>query len=126
MTAHRTRRIAVLAAFALAAGAGIAAVAYAHTAVVASSPARSSTAKTTISRVTVTFKDRLKSGTLRVTGPGNRVVSRGRGSLDPRNPKRVVVALRRPLRPGTYSVTWRVDILGDHAQSGKYSFRLRR
>lgn len=130
MNAHRsdirTARRAGVALLATTALAAAAATALAHTKVVASSPASGSTAKTTISRATVTFLNRLDRGTLRVVGPGGRTVSAGRGALDPRNPRRVVVRLRRPLRPGGYRAHWRVEITNDHPQRGSFSFRLRR
>lgn len=125
-TILRITGVAALAASAAAALAVAVAVAVAHTKVVASSPASNSTAKTTISRVTVTFLSRLDRGTLRVVGPGKRTVSVGKGALDPRNPKRVVVRLAKPLKPGGYRAHWNVDISGDHPQRGSFAFKLRR
>lgn len=111
---------------ALATIAGGASVAVAHTDVQATSPAGGTTAATSLTRVTVTFDGPLRRGTVRVVGPGNRVVSRGSGGRDPRNIRRLLVALRGPLRAGAYRATWTIVAADGHAQKGSFRFRLRR
>ena len=69
---HRWRSISIVAtALAL----GVATIALGHTEVASTSPASGATAKTSIKQVTVTFTAPLRRGTLRVVGPGGKVVS---------------------------------------------------
>jgi methionine-rich copper-binding protein CopC len=123
MITLRHRTVAVLAS-ALALGG--AATASAHTEVTSTSPASGATAKTTIARVTVTFTGKVRSGTLRVTGPGGKVASASSGGPDPRNPSRLLVGLKRSLKPGSYTARWTVVALDGHKQKGAFTFKLRR
>lgn len=121
--AQLARRTAALAS-ALALGG--AAIASAHTEVKATSPAGGATAKTTLSRVTVTFTGSLASGKLRVTGPGGKVASLSGGGRDPRNPSRLLVGLRGSLKPGSYTASWSVVAADGHKQKGAFRFRLKK
>lgn len=116
----------VLAALAAAVLATAAATALAHTKVASMSPKAGSTARTTVDRVTVTFNGLLRRGTLRVVGPGSKVVSIGTGGRDPRNVKRLLVPLRRSLRAGSYKASWTILAADGHRQKGSFRFRLRR
>jgi methionine-rich copper-binding protein CopC len=120
---RRARRIAALASV-LALGA--AAIASAHTEVKATSPASGGTAKTTTSRVTVTFTGPVTRGTLRVTGPGGKLVSLSSGGRDPRNTSRLLVGLKGSLRPGSYTASWSVVATDGHTQKGSFRFKLKR
>jgi methionine-rich copper-binding protein CopC len=102
------------------------AVAIAHTDIKSTNPPRGGKAKTSIRTVSVTFAGQIRRGTLRVTGPGNRVVSNGKGGRDPRNVKRLLVALNGSLKPGKYSARWSMVAADGHAQHGSFGFRLRR
>jgi methionine-rich copper-binding protein CopC len=123
MITSRHRTIAVLVS-ALALGGAV--TASAHTQVRSTSPTSGGTAKTTLSRVTVTFTGQVRSGTLRVVGPGGKVVSAGGGGSDPRNPTRLLVGLKRSLKPGSYTARWTVVAEDGHKQKGSFSFKLRK
>lgn len=115
--------VAALAAAALAA-ALLAPSASAHDEVVATSP--SGTAKTTQKRVAVLFGGPIRSGTLRVTGPAGGKVSKGSGGRDPRNVKRLVVALKAGLVAGRYTTKVRWTAADGHQQEATFRFRLER
>jgi methionine-rich copper-binding protein CopC len=120
---HHIHLIAVLAS-ALVLGAATAASA--HTEVKSTSPAGGATVKSTLTKVTVTFTGELKRGTLRVTGPGGKVVSAGDGGRDPRNTSRLIVGLKRSLKPGSYTASWTVVAADGHKQKGSFHFKLRK
>ena len=101
------------------------AAASAHSEVVATSPKAGGTASTKVTKVTVTFSGPVRSGTIRVTGPGG-VVSVGRGGSDPRNVNRLTVALKRGLKAGRYTAAWTARAADGHAQRGSFRFRLKR
>jgi methionine-rich copper-binding protein CopC len=123
MRTDRSAAVAAVAAIAVATGVP---AALAHTEVSSTSPAGGATAKTTIRSVSVTFGGPLKSGTLRVTGPGGSVASVGAGARDPRNVKRLLVGLKRSLRPGSYGASWKATAADGHRQHGSFRFTLRR
>lgn len=102
------------------------AAALAHSEVVSTSPKSSGSASTKITKVTVTFSGPMRSGTIRVTGPGGGVVSIGRGGSDPRNVNRLTVSLKRGLKVGRYTATWTAKAADGHAQRGSFRFRLKR
>jgi copper resistance protein C len=122
MRSHRWRSISILATTLALGGASIAA---AHTEVASTSPASGATAKTSIKQVTVTFTGELQRGTLRVTGPGGKVVSAG-GGRDPRNVKRLLAGLKGSLKPGSYQASWTVTAPDGHRQKGAFQFKLKR
>jgi methionine-rich copper-binding protein CopC len=122
MIMSRQNTIAVLAS-ALALGG--AAPASAHTEVKSTTPASGGTAKSTLARVTVTFTGAVRSGTLRVVGPGGKVVSTG-GGVDPRKPTRLLAGLKGSLKPGSYTARWTVVAADGHKQKGSFSFKLRK
>jgi copper resistance protein C len=119
---HRWRSICLLATTLALGGATIA---VAHTEVTSSSPASGATAKTSIKQVSVTFNKALRSGTLRVTGPGGKVVSSG-GALDPRNVKRLLAGMKGSLKAGSYKARWTVTASDGHRQKGSFQFKLKR
>jgi len=124
--AHRARRrghICFLAAALVLTGATIAS---AHTEVKSTSPAKGATANTSIARVTVTFTGTLKRGTLRVVGPDGEVASVSNGARDPRNIRRLLVGLKRSLKPGSYTASWTALVADGHTQKGSFRFKLKR
>jgi methionine-rich copper-binding protein CopC len=123
MISSRNRTIAVLAS-ALALGG--AATAGAHTQVKSTTPASGGTAKSTLARITVTFTGEVRSGTLRVVGPGGKVVSASGGGVDPRKPTRLLVGLKGSLKPGSYTARWTVVAADGHRQKGSFRFKLKR
>jgi copper resistance protein C len=123
MRTHRSAVIPFIAATVIAAGAP---AAPAHTKMKSSSPASGGTAKTTTTRVSVTFTGALRSGTLRVTGPGGTAASTGTGGRDPRNVKRLLVGLKGSLKAGSYKASWTIVAADGHRQKGSFRFRLTR
>lgn len=123
MRTHRSAVIPCIAAALIAAGAP---AALAHTKVKSTSPASGGSAKTTTSRVSVTFTGALRSGTLRVTGPGGRAASSRTGGRDPRNVKRLLVGLKGSLKAGSYKASWTILAADGHRQRGSFRFRLTR
>ena len=117
--------IATLAAL-LSAAALIAAVAMAHSDIRTTSPKRGGSAKTSLSSVSVTFEGPLRRGTLRVTGPGGKVYSIGRGGRDPRKISRLIVGLKRSKPAGRYKARYTYISADGHDQKGSFRFRLRR
>jgi methionine-rich copper-binding protein CopC len=124
----RTRhsRAALLAAATVALSAAAGGIAQAHVSVVSTTPSAGSAVKRTLSAVKVTFSGPIRTGTLRVTGPGGKLASKGSGGRDPRNLKRLMVALRGGLAAGTYTARWSATAADGHAQQGSFSFRLKR
>jgi methionine-rich copper-binding protein CopC len=121
--AQLVRRTAALAS-ALALGG--AAIASAHTEVKSTSPTGGATARTTLTRVTVTFTGSLTSGTLRVAGPGGKVASLSNGGRDPRNTSRLLVGLKGSLKPGSYTASWSVVAADGHRQKGSFRFKVKK
>lgn len=118
---HRRTILAAAAAFAV-----MAAPAAAHTEVKSTSPAEGSSRGTGLRTVTVTFTQSIQRGTLRVTGPGGAVVSKGSGGRDPRKISRLKVRLKRALGAGRYTARWTIKAVDGHEQTGSFSFRLRK
>jgi methionine-rich copper-binding protein CopC len=124
MRSHRPRSISILATALVL---GVAASAAAHTEVASTTPAAEATAKTSISKVTVTFTGPLTRGTLRVAGPrGAAVASVGKGARDPRNVKRLAVGLKSSLKAGAYKASWTIVAADGHTQKGSFRFTLKR
>jgi methionine-rich copper-binding protein CopC len=123
---HPAQLVRRTAALASALALGAAAIASAHTEVKSTSPADGASAKTTLTRVTVTFAGSLASGKLRVTGPGGKLASLSNGGRDPRNPSRLLVGLRGSLKPGSYTASWSVVAADGHKQKGSFHFKLKR
>ena len=119
------RRPILPAAACAAAALAFAAPASAHTEVKSTSPARGSTASTSIRVVTVTFTQAIRSGSLKVTGPGGTTVSNGSGGRDPRKVTRLRVGLRGALKAGRYKARWTITAADGHSQTGSFRFRLR-
>jgi methionine-rich copper-binding protein CopC len=123
---HHPQLVRRTAALAAALALGGTAIASAHTEVKSTNPANGASAKTTLSRVTVTFTGSLTSGTLRVSGSGGKVASLSNGGRDPRNTSRLLVGLKGSLKPGSYTASWSVVAADGHRQKGSFRFKLRR
>jgi len=123
MRSHRLRSISILATALVL---GVAAIAAAHTEVASTTPASGATAKTSTSKVTVTFTGPVTRGTLRVSGPGGATASVGQGARDPRNVKRMAVGLKRSLKAGSYKASWTVVAADGHTQKGSFRFTLKK
>jgi methionine-rich copper-binding protein CopC len=123
MTSLRSLR--VIPALTAALGLGVVPGAAAHTEVRSTSPASGTTVTSSIARVSVTFSSPLRSGTLRVLGPGGSVASTGRGARDPRATSRLLVGLKRGLKPGSYTARWSIVAPDGHRLRGSFRFRIR-
>jgi copper transport protein len=121
----RARRVALFIAVFAVVGCAGSATADAHVEVKSTSPAKGSTASTSIRAVKVTFTGPILRGTLRVTGPRGRVVSIGSGGRDPGNVNRLRVRLTRSLAAGRYRATWTVTSADGHGEGGSFRFKLR-
>jgi methionine-rich copper-binding protein CopC len=121
----RRIRLQLTLVIAVVVAAAVAAVAIAHTDVRSRKPARGGTASKSIGRVSVTFEQQIRRGSLRVVGPGGRVVSVGNGGRDPRNVARVAVSLRGSKRAGRYRARYSIIAADGHRQRGSWRFRLR-
>ena len=124
MRVHRAS-IATVAVL-LAAAVFTTAVALAHVDVDKTSPRRGGTAKTSLSAVSMTFEGPLRRGTLRVTGPGGKRYSIGKGGRDPRKISRLIVELKRSKPAGRYKARYTLIAADGHDQKGTFRFRLRR
>lgn len=118
-------RVPLILLVALAATAMAVTAAFAHVDVKSRSPSKGGSASTSIGSVSVTFEGPVRSGGIRVVGPGGRVVSSGRGARDPRNITRVRVGLKGSLRSGRYRARYRIVAADGHRQRGSWRFRLR-
>jgi copper resistance protein C len=118
-------RLPVTLLVAVAAVALVATAAVAHVDVKSRSPSKGGTASKSIRFVSVTFDGPVRRGSLRVVGPGGRVVSTG-GGRDPRNITRVRAGLKGSLRAGRYRARFRIVAADGHRQRGSWRFRLRR
>lgn len=115
----------IISALACVAALAGAATAFAHSEVESTSPRSGGTASTAVTKVTVTFSGPMRTGTIRVTGPGRAVVSAGRGGRDPRNVTRLTVPLKRGLKAGRYTARWSATAADGHQQQGSFRFTLR-
>lgn len=100
-------------------------LALAHTSVKSYSPKRDSSVSRSLRTVSVTFKAPIRSGTLRVVGPGGKTVSVGKGGRDPRKISRLLVELRGGLKAGRYRARWTAKAADGHVQKSSWGFRLR-
>ena len=116
----------VIVATLVTAAALLTAVAAAHVDLDRTSPKRGGSAKTSISSVSATFEGPLRRGTLKVTGPGGKVYSIGRGGRDPRKISRLIVEMKRSKPAGRYKARYTLVAADGHDQKGTFRFRLRR
>lgn len=124
MASRKARRVVAAFAAAALALALLAPAASAHDEIVSTNP--SGSAKKTQKRVAVLFSGPIQSGTLKVFGPAGNKVSKGTGGRDPRNVKRLVVALKSGLAVGKYTARVRWTAADGHHQEASFGFRLTR
>ena len=120
------QRFTIAATALLATAALVTAVAAAHVDVSKTSPKRGGSAKTTLGSASISFDGPLRRGTLRVTGPGGKVYSIGKGGRDPRKISRLIVELKRSKPAGRYKARYTLIAADGHDQKGTFRFRLRR
>ena len=102
-----------------------AATAFAHTELKSTYPAKGKSASTRIGSVSATFSATIRGGSIKVTGPGGKVVSSGSGGRDPRNVKRLKVPLKSGLKAGSYKASWTMKAADGHTQTGSFTFKLK-
>ncbi len=102
----------------------LAAPALAHVEVDKTSPGRGKTVKRP-TVATVTFTGPIRTGTLRVSGPGG-AASVDAGGRDPRKVTRLLVELKSGLRTGTYTAKWTITAGDGHKEKGAFKFRVKR
>jgi methionine-rich copper-binding protein CopC len=125
MKAVRINRLTGAVAVAAVTSAVAAATAFAHTEVRSTYPGKGKTASTRIGTVSVTFTQQIRSGSIKVTGPGGSTYSSGSGGRDPRNVKRLRVGLKSSKRAGTYKASWKIKAVDGHTQRGSFTFKLK-
>ncbi len=119
------KKLPVALAAAAAVSALATATAFAHETVSLDLARQGQDGPTHTSSVTVTFNGIPRSGTLKVTGPGGKTVSKGSGGRDPRNLKRLKVALKSGLKAGSYKATWKIVASDGDNQTGSFTFKLK-
>lgn len=116
----RVAAVTLLACLALPVAAG------AHAVLVKSSPARRAVLASSPARVELTFNERLEPAysTVSVSAADNVRVDDGKVVVGPENPRRLSVGLAS-LKPGTYSVKFRVLSVDGHVVEGTFPFEIR-
>ena len=120
---HRFQSIVRGAALGLAL-AGLAGAAAAHPDIVAASPSPGAAVSARPTELRLSFSEPLFvnfSGVVVTDGRGKRV-STGRPKLAPGDAKVLVVPLKAPLAPGTYTVQWHAVSADTHRITGSYRF----
>ena len=93
----------------------------AHSELESISPANGSTVATAVRTITLTFNDEVSSPRIVVRGSNKTLVT----GTTRRNGERVVFTATRPLRSGTFTVSWRVRSADGHFISGTSRFAVK-
>ena len=102
-----------------------ASTAFAHTEVKSTYPAKGKSASTRIGSVSVTFTGTIRSGTIKVTGPGGKTYTSSSGGRDPRSIKRLKAPLKSSKPAGSYKASWTMKAADGHTQRGSFTFKLK-
>jgi methionine-rich copper-binding protein CopC len=102
-----------------------AATGFEHTEVTSTSPGKGKSASTRIGSVSVTFTGTIRSGTIKVTGPGGKTYTANSGGRDPRNVKRLKAPLNASKPAGSYKASWTMKAADGHTQRGSFTFKLK-
>ena len=121
----RFNRLSIALTTAAVTSAVAATAAFAHTEVKSSYPAKGKSASTRISTVSVTFTGTIRSGSIKVTGPGGKIYSSGSGGRDPRKVSRLRVGLKSSKRVGSYKASWAIKAVDGHTQRGSFTFKVK-
>jgi methionine-rich copper-binding protein CopC len=65
-----------------------------------------------------------KFSSVELKDQGGEKIAIGKVAANPKDPKELVVALREPLKAGTYIVTWNIVSVDTHRVHGTYSFKV--
>lgn len=98
--------------------------AFAHAELVYSSPAANAAIKSAPAELRLSFSERVELAFSKVsfTGAAKEKVETGPVALDTKDDKVLVVPVRAPLGPGTYSVEWSVVSADGHKSKGGFHF----
>ena len=102
-------------------------VVHAHSHLEASDPAVNASVASSPKAIRLTFSMPVetKFSTIRLLGGDGKVIETAPASLDPENPKSLVLQLAQPLAPGEYRVEWHVVAGDSHPMDGGYAFRIK-
>ena len=98
----------------------------AHAGLEGSNPKNGGTAKTTIKAAWLLFGEPRRSGTASVKGPSGADVVAGKAGVDPRNVDRLLIPLKRGLKPGAYVLSASTVAADGHKQTWTINFTLRK
>jgi methionine-rich copper-binding protein CopC len=109
---------------ALLAGLGFATAADAHARLITAGPAPGASVATAPKDIRITFSEAVTLGFTGadVVNAAGEKQETGSASLDPKNPKRLIVPLSAALKPGKYTVNWHAVGDDTHRTEGHYSF----
>ncbi|NBY56762.1 MAG: copper resistance protein CopC [Actinobacteria bacterium] len=93
----------------------------AHSELESISPANGATVASAVRTITLTFNDEVSSPRIVVRGSNKTLVT----GTTRRNGERVVFTATRPLRSGTFTVSWRVRSADGHFISGTSRFAVK-
>jgi methionine-rich copper-binding protein CopC len=96
----------------------------AHTPLVGTTPQAGARLSKQPKRVLVKFGAEIKSGSIVVKNAAGTIVSTGPNGRDPKDVRRLKVALKPNLANGRYRVSWKAIAADGHRQAGTFSFRL--
>lgn len=101
--------------------------AFAHARLLGETPADKAMLTTAPTVLTLKFSEgvALKFSGVKVTGPGQALVSLGTESLDPKDDALLTVPLMGTLAPGLYTVAWHALSTDGHKTTGTYSFTVK-
>jgi methionine-rich copper-binding protein CopC len=106
----------------------LAGAANAHPRLNAASPAPNAVLTSSPAEIRIAFSEGLiaRFSGLEVADQAGRKAGLGSASVSPSNNKQLVAAVRAPLAPGAYVVSWHVVGDDTHHVSGRYSFQVKR
>jgi uncharacterized protein YcnI len=96
----------------------------AHTPLKSVSPRRNSTSRSAVKSVRATFKGKMQTGIISITRNGATVPLKSSGLMS--SNKAVIRAVpKKPLRSGTYKVSWRARAGDGHSEKGTWTFKVK-
>ena len=97
--------------------------AFAHAHLESAVPQPDGTVGTVPATVTINFTEALepKLSSIRVNDASGAEVDQGDVHINPQDSKQLIVGLK-PLRPGTYKVSWKATATDTHKTNGTYQF----
>jgi methionine-rich copper-binding protein CopC len=104
--------------------AGAPASGFAHARLLTSVPAAESAVKRAPTELRLSFSERIELTFTKVTltGGNRQEIELGSAVLDPRDNKVLVILIKVPLPPGSYTVNWSVVSADGHKSKGTFGF----